>query len=415
MGAAAVRTVAAAVLLIEPDAFPMRDYEPVEPAPSRWQMALHRPRYEPIAEDETAYDALAQSILRGEGYTMPRGWVITRPHEPTAYGGAAYPLFVAIIYGATGQAFPAVVVVQLILSVGAVWALWGIGHAVGGREAARGAGWLGALHPGLAMAPSLLMTEALAIPIVTFMVWLAIRWTDRPGVRGAAGLGALAGVGFLVRSPLGFMCVATLAAAAVVVARGRGRAAAIRPVLVGAATLVLVITPWAVRNGIQYGAFVPTDTKSGVNLWMYNRPPGSEGWAATDTLNEAQVDRLYRRRALANIAAHPGGFARTTAMRAVRYWWPVPRRIPTLVHGVGVAGYALVTVLGGVGLAVLLRRLPDFGAAWMVVAPVLVGWVLMAITATGLRHRLTAEPLLVVCAVVGWSAAATWRKHRAAR
>ncbi|MCH8959803.1 MAG: hypothetical protein IH820_00350, partial [Bacteroidetes bacterium] len=63
---------------------------------------------------------VGRAILRGDGFVLQRGWVITQPGQPTAYGGALYPLFVAAIYGATGNAFPAVVAVQILLSVAAV-------------------------------------------------------------------------------------------------------------------------------------------------------------------------------------------------------------------------------------------------------------------------------------------------------
>ena len=140
--AAIVRMSAAVVLLVRPGAFPMRDYDqPVDQAESLQQQILHRPTVFPLAEDELAYDALARSILRGDGYVMERGWVITQSGQPTGYGGALYPLFVAAIYGATGSAFPAVVMVQIVLSVAAVAGMAAVASTLAGPRAALITAW----------------------------------------------------------------------------------------------------------------------------------------------------------------------------------------------------------------------------------------------------------------------------------
>ncbi len=399
----AARLGVAVILLAAPQAFPMRDYyQPtLEPSSSIVQRMLHRPRMFPLAEDELAYDELARSILRGDGYVLQRGWVITQPGEPTAYGGALYPLFIAAIYGATGSAFPAVVMVQILLSVAAVAGIARIGTAVGGDRVGLAAAWLAAAHPGLAMAPSLLMTEALSIPILIGIVWAVIRWREMPAVYRASIAGGLVGLGFLVRSPLGLMGISAVIAVTWLRAAEHGPRGALRYIAAAALSAAIVMAPWTARNWVRYDRFVPADTKSGVNLWMYNRPPGAAGWAEIAGMNEGDVDAMYRDRALRNIREHPGWFARATVARGARYWWPVPRNAATLAHWAGVVAYAIITTSALLGMAILVGRLSGPHPAWLVLAPFSVGWGLMAITTTGLRHRLTAEPLMVVGAAVG--------------
>ncbi len=401
--AAAARFGVAVILFVAPQMFPMRDYyQPaLEPSSSIIQRMLHRPRMFPLAEDELAYDELARSILRGDGYVLQRGWVITQPGEPTAYGGALYPLFIAAIYGATGNAFPAVVVVQILLSVAAVAGIARIGTAVGGDRAGLAAAWLGAVHPGLAMAPSLLMTEALSIPIIIGIVLAVIRWREMPTVYRASVAGGLVGLGFLVRSPLGLMGISAVIAVTWLRAAEHGPRGALRHIAAAALSAAIVMAPWTARNWVRYDRFLPADTKSGVNLWMYNRPPGVAGWADITGMNEGEVDAMYRERAWQNLREHPGWFARTTLARGARYWWPVPRNAGTLPHWAGLVAYAVITTSALIGMAILVGRLSGPHPAWLVLAPFSVGWGLMAITATGLRHRLTVEPLMVVGAAVG--------------
>jgi 4-amino-4-deoxy-L-arabinose transferase-like glycosyltransferase len=413
--AAALRVGAAVVLLAAPQWFPMRDYEAVAPADlSTAERILHRPRYAPIAEDETAYDALARSLARGDGLALERNWVIAQAGEPTAYGGALYPLFVALLYKTSGDAFPVVVLLQIALSVAAVYGMWRIGTLAGGETTGLLAAWGGALHPGLVMAPSLLMTEALSIPCIVAVVLAAAGWAARPTPRRAALVGLLIGAAFLLRSPLGVTAIVVAAAAGLVGAK-RGRltaSAALRQGTVLAVVAAATLTPWVARNASAYGRLLLSDSKSGVNLWVANRPPEAPEWPDVSHLNEAERDAHFRARAAENIVRSPGWFAHATLVRMLRYWWPVPWPVSTPLHWIGIGLYAAGTLLALAGLAVLARRLPAHGPEWLVLAGVVAAWGLSALTAVGLRHRLAAEPLLMVCAALGLGAAIAARTAR---
>jgi MYXO-CTERM domain-containing protein len=117
-----------------------------------------------------------------------------------------------------------------------------------------------------------------------------------------------------------------------------------------------------------------------------------------DHLNEAERDAHFRGLALQNIARNPEWFAGVTVRRVLRYWWPVPHRTVNVVQWVGVGAYTLATVLAMLGLLLLVRRRRRSGPEWLVVTGVTVAWGLSSLSAVGLRHRLTGEPLLMVCA-----------------
>jgi hypothetical protein len=228
-------------------------------------------------------------------------------------------------------------------------------------------------------------------------------------------VGLLIAAAFLIRSPLGVTAVVIIAAAALVGWRRSTLAAgtALRHggllVLVTAA----VLTPWTARNIAAYGRPVFADTKSGVNLWMFNRPPDAPGWPDLSGLNEAERDAHFRALALENIVRHPGWFTRTTLRRIAQYWWPVPRRVGTPLHWLGIGLYMAVTALALVGLVLLGQRLWQWGPEWLIAAGVVTAWGLSALSAVGLRHRLTAEPLLIVCAALGLgSIIAAWTARR---
>lgn len=399
--AVALRTSVVVLLFIAPQYFPFRDYGTEDTAASAFERVWRRPAVTPIAEDELAYDAIARSIASGQGWVSDRNWMLARAGEPTAYGGAAYPLFVGILYAVSGSGFPLVVLVQLALSVWAVVGLMRIGRSLGGETAGVSIGWVAALHPGLAVAPALLMTEALSIPLIVAVVLLALRLTGDDPASTALLAGLAVGVGFLVRSPLGLMGTGCVIAAFLI----RGRfSRSWKPSLKGLATslvtVALVLTPWTIRNYAHFGRFMPTDTKSGINIWMFNLPPGvTDGWDEIGVIDEGQADVLYFRRARDNIGRHFGWWAKETATRALRFWWPVPRQMRTPLHWIGVGLYTTLTLAALAGTILLVvRGVGGEQRAWILLVPMVVGWGLMAITAVGLRHRLTVEPLLMISA-----------------
>jgi 4-amino-4-deoxy-L-arabinose transferase-like glycosyltransferase len=117
-------------------------------------------------------------------------------------------------------------------------------------------------------------------------------------------------------------------------------------------------------------------------------------------LNEAAAAAHYRELALRYAGSEPLRFTANSAIRAVRFWWPVPRRIGTPILWPAVLAYGVFSLLALVGVWLLLRSPGSATARWPLAAALLAGWLLAALSAVGLRHRLTLEPLLVLAASV---------------
>jgi len=436
-----VRLGAVAAGYAAPRALALRDYRVAQaPCPSLWRYLNRRPQCGAVlAEDEVAYDALGRSIAAGRGFVIESVWLYNRPGEPTAYGNFLYPAFVGAVYFATGDSVLALLVLQALLgalaAAGVARAAAGLvggsasggtrpgGSAYGrtpeaaasdpeGRRAASWAGILAALHPGLVLASAMVMSEALVVPILVavYLTWAG--FLESPGWRRAALTGALGAAACLTRSPalyaLPVMMVAALA--------GRGAERARRPVLLLAVVAVaaLLMAPWAARNAVRFGAFVPTDTKAGGNLWLFNHPSPNlalEVWrdapdahpppAPIEGMNEAQAERHFRRLAVDFIRERPLSVAGATALRLGLFLVPVPRhnRLPALRAAVA-ALYLVVTWLGLAGLW-RARKCPRGRA----LAGLSLTWVLLlCLTAVGLRHRLSIEWVLVAGAGLALSA-----------
>ena len=58
----------------------------------------------PGTYDQVTYDALAQSLLAGRGYSFTRDWWPATPaNAPTAHWSFLYPLYLAAVYGLFGH------------------------------------------------------------------------------------------------------------------------------------------------------------------------------------------------------------------------------------------------------------------------------------------------------------------------
>src|SRR5688572_4803112 len=57
----------------------------------------------PGIQDQVSYDALARSLLDGQGYSFTKNWYpFTPPNTPTAHWSFLYPLYLAGTYAITG-------------------------------------------------------------------------------------------------------------------------------------------------------------------------------------------------------------------------------------------------------------------------------------------------------------------------
>jgi len=410
LAALAARLLVLVLSYAAPQSVALRAYEqPRHACQPLGAYLSRRPACVVLAEDETAYDALGRNIAAGRGYVVDQDWVLAQPGAPTAYGGFLYPAFAGAVYFLAHDRALALLVLQSLVGALAVCGMAAAAHRLGGPGAARWAGVLGVLHPGLALDSAWVMSEALALPLLVAAFLLWVRYLARPSLKLACLFGAAAAAACLARSTA-VPALALMVVASIVRPRWRP-ALAVRHLAAALIVGALCVTPWAIRNAERYGVFVPFDTKSGPGLWLNNHPspaPYREAWTEelnpdpppgpTPDLNEAQADAHFRRLALSYAAGHPATVAGVSALRlglalvpVPRYWgrWPLVRLATTLV-------YIAVTWLALAGLW-MTRRTP----AGRALGGFVIAWLLMmSLTSPGLRHRLAAEWAFAVAASV---------------
>ncbi|HEM46458.1 MAG TPA: hypothetical protein ENO23_05355, partial [Alphaproteobacteria bacterium] len=321
----------------------------------------------PLWPDERTYLAVADNLREGEGYSA-------RPQmDKESFAAPGYPTFLAALGGS-----PVLIrFAQAVLGGLAAAALAGAALLLYGTLGAFVAGAAFALYPPFIYYSGRFLVEALYLPLLCFIIFLAAALRRRGGVALSAATGFAAAAASLTRPAL--LPVAVLLAA---LSLRRIR-------LAGALAFVICLAaglaPWWARNAALHGTFVPFTTGAGWSLYEANNPDATGGvkegvWPIEEQLaglTEAEADALLSSEARQFIVKNPGRFLELALVKEKRTWDPVPHA-PGFSSGGRAAlaawSYLLLLALGLAGLVAGIAR----------GLPVAIG--LMPILATALAH-----------------------------
>ncbi len=253
-----------------------------------------------LQADPDSYRQLAENLLATGSYARalpldnhPDGATLL----PTAYRPVLYPLLLAISSRAGEVSLVAVgmghlviglLTVALVFHLALRWKLWPLPAAL--------AALLVAADPILVYQSSFIMTETLATLLAVACWWQLSRWSERPTLGNLLASGALLGLAMLCRPT--FLPWAALVMV-VIAWQSRGRQRIVAP-LVLALAMLATLSPWLVRNYVQFGRVVVATTHGGYTLWLANNPSYYD-WLRSDNQyawpgirEEEQVAEVYR-------------------------------------------------------------------------------------------------------------------------
>ena len=287
-----------------------------------------------VFDDPDNYLPLARSVASGDGFVL-KG-------RATAYRPPLYPLMLAPLVSKWGKvSFVGIASLHLLLGAGTVWLT---ARAAQGSGLAKGralfAAFVVACDPVLVWQSRSVMTETPA----AFLLALGFAGLCRPGWRGTALGSAGFGLGALCRPSMLVGTALTIVAAAL----ARPGSASQRLARAGlmAVSVMVVLSPWMIRNLVQIGEPVWTTTHGGYTLALANNPvyyrevlhgppgrvwSGRDQWFWWDSVNrdtvgmsEPQADRFLRNRALRLALEQPADFGRAMLARLGHFWAVAP-------------------------------------------------------------------------------------------
>jgi len=287
----------------------------------------------PGIHDQLSYDALARSLLDSRGYSFTANWYpFTSANTPTSHWSFAYPLYLAGIYSLTGY-HP--LVARLVQSIVGGALLCYLIYLIGRRVVNEGAGLVGAA---LAAAygyfiyyNAALMTETFFIVLVLISLYLSLLLKEKASFAHWALLGLALGLAALFRqSMLLFVPFLLLWLVWDLKKEGICWWYFTVPIVV----IVLLITPWTLRNYKVYHQFLLLNSNSGYALYASNNPNLGTDWRnevvvvpVPDELigqNEAELDRALTQRGIDFIISNPTRYLLLTLNKTLEYFrfWP---------------------------------------------------------------------------------------------
>lgn len=261
-------------------------------------------------DDMFQYDALAQSIRLGEGYTWYGG-------IPTAFRAPLYPLFLALVYLFFGHHFLAGRVVQAIIGAFLPLVVYFTGRRVFDQRVARIASWVIVFYPIFLFYPLALVTENLFFLLVPLMMLALLKAADTSRRAYYLLAGFLLGLSILTRSIIsGFL----LLILPWLWYYGSGKREALKNWILVLLPVAALTVPWSIRNSLLYGQFVFVESSLGFNLYLGYHPQGTGtfdspiavdfleeigGFDAPDLETEKLAHNLGMERGLAFIKENP--------------------------------------------------------------------------------------------------------------
>lgn len=220
--------------------------------------------------DATSYDEMGMNLALGKGYRYAGG-------ELTASRTPLYPLFLAAIYRVAGHNYPAVRIVQAILSAATVLliALWA--HTLFGGWSACFAALIASVYPAFYayyFGCTELTTETLYVFLLTATLYSFFVYWSRPSWFRGVISGLFWGLANLTR-PLSLPFLFLLPFLLMILRyplRQTLRYCATIWFMVGA-----VMAPWLIRNYLAFHHFVPFSTAASVNLYGAFHPENRDG------------------------------------------------------------------------------------------------------------------------------------------
>ena len=239
-------------------------------------------------DDMFQYDMLGRSLAEGNGlrwYAQDDLDLISQHIDfdlvvgdydpqgiPASFRGPGYPALLALIYTVSGYVsrFFAARLVQVFLGASIAPLAYGITRLLfpGSKRAGVIAGLSMALYPMLVIYPLALATENLFIPLTSLGIWLLLLAHEKDSLGLYAIAGLALGAATLTRSVI--FAFAGLALLWVWWASRKWQAA-----LLYLLTLIIVVTPWAVRNSQLHGKPTFVETSLGYNLYLGYHPEGT--------------------------------------------------------------------------------------------------------------------------------------------
>jgi 4-amino-4-deoxy-L-arabinose transferase-like glycosyltransferase len=361
----------------------------------------------PAIHDQVSYDALAQRLLAGYGYSFDKSWYPFTPADtPTAHWSFVYPLYLAGIYGLVGYHPLVARVIQAAVGGALICVLvYLIGRRVADKEVGLVGAALAAVYGYLIYYSAALMTETFSIIFTLWALYLTLELKEKATVGRWLLLGLALGIASLFRQTvLLFIPFLFLWLFWEMKERSRYWWQFALPVGV----IGLLIIPWTIRNYRVYNEFLPLNSNAGYAFYASNNPNLATDWRNEEVVvpvpaelagqNEAELNSALTQMGMEFILADPVRYLRLNLDKTLEYvrFWPSSEssRISNLNRVLSFGLYLPFMIAG------LLLSLPRWRSYLLLYLFMVIHTGIHLLTWPSPRYRLPVDAVLMVFAGV---------------
>jgi 4-amino-4-deoxy-L-arabinose transferase-like glycosyltransferase len=359
----------------------------------------------PGIHDQLSYDALAQSLLAGRGYSFTENWYpFTRANTPTAHWSFIYPLYLAAIYAITGyHPLVARIVQGIIGGILISLLVYQIGRRVVDEDTGLVGAGLAAIYGYFIYYNVALMTETFFIVLVLFSLNISLELKEQPTTTRWILLGLALGLASLLRQTI-LLFVPFLLVWLFWELRKEGRRWWYFAIPVIA--IILLITPWTIRNYLVYNQFLPLNSNAGYAFYASNNPNLGTDWRNELVVipvpkelvgkNEAVLNEALTEKGLEFIISDPQRYLWLTIDKIPEYFKFWPSSDSSQMSNLGrVLSFGLYLPFMLIGLGLSLARWRRFVLLYLFMV---IHTAIHLLSWPGLRYRIPVDAVLMIFA-----------------
>ncbi len=315
----------------------------------------------PGIHDQITYNALAQSVLAGRGFSFEQNWYpFTPANTPTAHWSFGYVMYLVGVYGLFGYHPLVARLIQVLVGGLAICLLvYRLGRRLFNPTVGLVAAGLAAAYAYLVYYAAGLLTETFYIAALLLAFDTALSLAESPTWKKWLLLGLALGSAVVLRQVI-LLFVPVLLLWLLWAGRPRIK---VWHLLLPLIVMALFIAPWTIRNYLVYNRFLLLNSNSGYALWASVHPVQGTNFyglnlaplpAELHGLNEAQKNDVLTRQGLQFILDDPLRYFLLTLNKAKDQFifWPAPASgWLSNVMRVGSFGIALPFMLYGLYLS----------------------------------------------------------------
>jgi 4-amino-4-deoxy-L-arabinose transferase-like glycosyltransferase len=377
--------------------------------------------------DPYHYGMMAVSLIHGQGW----------PHQAIQRRGPLYSLLIAGIYLLFGEHVWAVHVVQCLMLAGTALLVFDLGKRLFNLRTGIIAGVATAVHPLFLRYVGSLHLEIFLAFLFTVLVWLTVRFRDRPTLVNGLLVGVAAGLASLIKA-IGLVYPGLFAAGMFLEALLRRRRGAPFsfpwvPVAGMFVAMAVVLAPWTVHNYRVMGHFVPVSTGTGdaiLRSYIFSRtefallekPPYTYAENESNELfnklahdagtewqkDDWETEQITMKAAKEKMKAEPGLFVRKSLVGLFTFWYQMTSRMNSLI---ALVPAVLAWILAVIGWR---RARQEKRAVWPLLLPAFYLNILLALLLALGRYSVPILPGLLVVAAFGLDTLLSRRAGRSA-